>query len=307
MKICAIDIGTNSTLYLLAKIDQSRKLQPLYFQSETTQLGKSLKKRNLLLSAPTTKTINTVKKFLAHAKKNGAEKFTIVGTSALREAKNKKQFCQKLQQQTGKKVKIISAIKEAQLTHLAVSRSLKTDDSNLIIIDIGGGSTEIIYCKTQKKKIIKSLPLGAVHLTEKFRNNISAMESHIRSILSKNKVSLKPPTSKQQLIGVGGTITTLAALLKKLKQYDPKAIHRSKIKYQSLDKMIKKFQDLSLKKRRQLIPFSPKRGNIMLAGLVILRTLMNHFRIKKLTVCDRGLLYGLILDVNTGRSIGKKH
>ena len=153
MKICAIDIGTNSTLYLLAKIDQSRKLQPLYFQSETTQLGKSLKKRNLLLSAPTTKTINTVKKFLAHAKKNGAEKFTIVGTSALREAKNKKQFCQKLQQQTGKKVKIISAIKEAQLTHLAVSRSLKTDDSNLIIIDIGGGSTEIIYCKTQKKKI----------------------------------------------------------------------------------------------------------------------------------------------------------
>lgn len=225
-----------------------------------------------------------------------ADKFVIVGTCALREAKNSSIFCQEIKKQTGQKVNVLSSEKEAQLSFEAIKHSIKTKSKYFTIIDIGGGSTEIIQCKDKKILSIKSLPLGAVYLTEKYKNNISEMGKYIFRQLAKIKIKSK---IKSEIIGTGGTITTLGALKLNLKKYNPKKIHNKNLYEKDILKAISKFHKLPLAKRRKLIHFSPKRGDIILAGLVILKSILQHFKTQKFTICDRGLVYGLAYEAQS--------
>lgn len=329
MKICAIDIGTNSVLYLLAKINSSSRLTPLVFKAKTTRLGEYVHKKGFLSQKAQQRTIAVVKQFIKDASRRKAHRYILAGTSALREAKNSIGFIRQLYKETGKTIRILSESEEARLVFSATKNSLnpaprshsrgigvhlrtsiippsaEADGSpwcgvniksgNALIFDIGGGSTELIFAKCGKLAGIKSIPVGAVNLTERFGDNIDKMQK-----FTENKI--KPHARWKQplaLIGVGGTVTTLCAILKGLKKYDTKKIHGNRITYPCLFGTIEKLSKISLSQRKKLIPFDPKRADIILAGLVILKVIINLFNKDGFTVCDKGLVYGLAIQTAT--------
>lgn len=287
VKLCCIDVGTNSVLHLLARIDSKGRITPLQFHAETIRLGKSLRKNGILKKKSQIKTISVVKKYL-----KGEDKYLIVGTSALREARNSNEFSNFLYKTTGQKIKILSGNQEASLVFNAVKHFMKPLPSKTIICDIGGGSTEFIFCKNGKVLKKTSIPIGAVNLTERFKNNIVNMEYFIRSRLKKD---LNIYTGFK-LIGVGGTVTTLGAILKNLKYYNPQKVHKYVVPFQKVISTLKRLGSISLSERKKIITFDPKRADIIVAGICILKVIMESFVVDKFRICDRGLVYGLAVD-----------
>lgn len=292
VKICAIDIGTNSVLYLLAQIDRIGRLTPLCFHAKTTRLGESIRAKGIINPKAQRRTIITIKQFLKDASQKGTIHYALAGTSALREAKNNSKFLRRLHKETEKNLTILTETQEAQLIFSAVNHFLEIGLGKTVITDIGGGSTELIFCTGGKSVKASSIPVGAVNITERFRNNIAEMGKFL-----KNKIGLYSYRKGHiKLIGVGGTITTLGTILKGLKRYDPKKVHKHTVTYINVIHTIKKLSSLSLARRKRLIPFDPKRADIIIGGLVILKVIMELFNAERLMVCDRGLVYGLALN-----------
>lgn len=286
MKICCIDIGTNSVICLIANLDSLGRLTSLKFQAETTRLGKNLRKTGYLIARSQRNTVSVISKYLKRAR---ADKYIIAGTSALREAKNSEQFARMLYKKTGQRLKILSEPDEANLAFISAKHFLNPLPRKTIICDIGGGSAELIFCLNGKIINKVSIPIGAVNLTEKFNNDIEGMESFIKSELAERVKSRKDFS----LIGIGGTVTSLGAILKKLKQYDPSKVHKQFVTFDKLVFTLNKLHAMPLNKRRKVLCFAPKRADIIVAGLCILKVIMQVFSAKKIRVCDRGLAYGL--------------
>ena len=292
MKICTIDIGTNSVIYLLSQINKKGLLQTISFKVKTTRLGKSLKTNKYLSLEAQKRTVSIVKIFIKDAHKRDATHFILAGTSAIREAKNSIAFKNILYKNINKKLNTLSGKQEAYLVFIATKHYLNINNKNSLIIDIGGGSTELIFCnKTNFRKLI-SIPIGAIYLTEIFENNLDKLEEHIKTKM-KNISSIEKDLT---LIGVGGTITTLAAVSQNMKKYNPNKIHKHKITITQLNNILIKLSCLNLEKRKNLMLFDPKRADIIISGLVILKVIMEKFNKKILTVCNYGLAYGLTLD-----------
>jgi exopolyphosphatase/guanosine-5'-triphosphate,3'-diphosphate pyrophosphatase len=289
MKICCIDVGTNSVLCLLAIVDSKQRLRPIEFYAETTRLGKSLHKNKTLSIEPQNKTLKTIKNLLTNTK---ADKYILVGTSALREAKNSKAFINKVYLKTGYKIKVLSEDQEAKLAFDSVNHFIKPIPKNTLITDIGGGSTEFIFCKNGK--IIKktSIPIGAVNITEKFKNNINDASNFIRSSLHKKLQK----SNKFQLITIGGTTTTLGAILKRLETYNPKKIHGITVSLNKTLNTLCKLKSMPLNRRKKLLSFDPKRADIIIGGLCILKTIMEEVKTKNFKICEKGLVYALALN-----------
>jgi exopolyphosphatase/guanosine-5'-triphosphate,3'-diphosphate pyrophosphatase len=286
MKICCIDIGTNSVICLFAKIDSLKRLVPLKFSSVTTRLGKSLYTTGRLDALAQKKTLSVIQNFLMHAP---ADKYILAGTSALRIAKNSNIFTAAIFKKTGYKVKILSEKEEAQLAFYAVSHFLKPIPNKTIITDIGGGSTEFIFCNNNKILKKTSIPIGAVNITERFNNDTFNACDFIR----KNIRNSLLPHKGYKLISIGGTVTTLGAILKKLKKYNPKKVHGITIDFTDVTTTLKKLNSLPLSARKKLLPFAPKRADIIVAGLCILKTIIEECEVKKLRICDKGLVYAI--------------
>jgi len=291
MKICCIDIGTNSVLYLLSNINSQKQLRPIKFYAKTTRLGKSLHKyKNLTVNAQTI-TLKTIKKLLSNTK---ADRYILVGTSALRQAKNSKNFINIVYKETGHRIKILSEQDEAKLAYDAVNHFIKPFPKNVLITDIGGGSTEFVFCRN--KKIIKkiSIPIGAVNITEKFKKNLDAANNFITFKIHNSLAKFK----KFQLISIGGTVTTLGAILKRLKRYDPKKVHGITISLNQTLNTLDKLQSMSLNKRKKLLSFAPKRADIIIGGICILKAIMQEINAKNFKICEKGLVYALSLNYN---------
>lgn len=275
MKLCCIDVGTNSVLSLLSRIDSIGRISPLEFHAETTRLGKHLRKKGILDKKARERTIATIRKYM-----RGADKYLIVGTSALREAKDKEKF--------GLPIKILSTGEEAGLVFSSVKHFLKPLPKKVVICDIGGGSTEFIFCISGRAVKKFSIPIGAVNLTERFKDNITEMESFIKTKI--------PSQEGFKLISVGGTITTLGAILKRLKHYAPDKVHKSTVSYEKVIDTLKKLHSIPLSERKRIISFAPKRADIIVAGICILKVIMELFGVNKVKICDRGLVYGLAVN-----------
>jgi len=302
-KICVIDIGTNSVVYLLCLVDNSRHIRTLDFKVKTTRLGYSIRTRHTLRPDAQARTIITVRQFLANASKNMASHFIIAGTSALRDAKNNSAFAKKLYKETNKRIIILSEKQEAELVFSAVQSAFfsSVSSAKLVVADIGGGSTELSISKDGKLIKVLSIPVGAVNLYERFKNNIGNMEkfakSKIYSYTGRNNTGFR-------LITAGGTVTTAVSVIKRLRKYDPKRIHRSVILYPEIIKLINKLQNLTLNGRKAIIGIEPQRADIIIAGLIILKIIMEIFKVERLTVSSRGLVYGLALDRNVTKHYG---
>lgn len=289
-KYAIIDIGTNSIRYMLADYSDDN-IVTLHKARENTRLGKGLYDGKKQLSEEQmTQSARAVLNFTTHAKENHADKIICVATSAVRDAVNGHYFAQLLKDTSDTELKIISGDTEALCGFTgALGASANSDDT--ILVDIGGGSTEIIMCTEQNKIKGTSFDCGCVRLSEIFGNDYSSAE-----VFVKKRITV-PPCKK--IVLIGGTASTVAMLYRRLAEYNEAKLHMSIIPDKYIRNLKNDIINMYPEEREKLCFFDPKRADILPFGLIILSHILNISGINSITVSEEGLMHGIIrLDIN---------
>jgi exopolyphosphatase/guanosine-5'-triphosphate,3'-diphosphate pyrophosphatase len=289
----AIDIGTNSCRLLIGE-NNNNQIQIKKRELKITRLGEGVDKNKKLNKKAVNRVLNALKYYKKIIDDYNIDRTRLVGTSALRDVDNS-YLLSKEAAVLGFDLEIISGKKEAELNYLGAVDNLNSD---FLLIDIGGGSTEFIW-PSDKGISFESLNIGCVRLTERFITNpkLPVKESEIREIskfvydLLSSKLNIE---NTLNIKGVGGTITTLAALKKSMEYYNSEIIEGTKLYIDELREILNRFTKLNLEDRSSLKGLQPKRADIIPAGLIILISILEYISSESLTVSDHDLLYGLL-------------
>ncbi len=288
MITAAIDVGTNSTRLLIVNY-QNGDYTVLQQKKITTRIGEGVQGIARLVQA-----LNNFKKVI---KKHRVKKINIAGTSFFRDLKNSKKLVNEVYEKTGFKINIISGREEARLVYEGVSFDF--DQKQILIIDIGGGSTEFIW-KQNKKINYKSIDMGAVRFTLKYIDNPEKPlpDNEYKKIKQSTYKLLKEKIPEKmynfKTIGVGGTITTLGAIEQKLVKYQPEKIHKYQLTADNINKILNVLSKNNLEKRKKIKGLEPKRADIIIAGVIILKTIIDYFNLNKIFISEKDILWGLI-------------
>ena len=316
-RCASIDIGSNTVRLLIVDTHCSPpdKLHPLFIDSDITRLGEDFKTERTIKKRPEKRTLVALKKFSKTIDRLKVQRVAAAGTAVLREASNRETFLDEVYNKTGIKTRVLSGIEEAQLSLKGISRTMGIRRCPLLIFDIGGGSTEVIYSPESNIGIhqpyIKSLPIGVVPLTEEFlptdppgEKKCEELKSALKPVFKEVYMDILNVSGRnpgfsfpEELIGTAGTPTTLAAMFLKMHQYDPKKITGTRLQYAWLVKLARKLFAMPLRQRRYLAGLENGREDVILAGLLVVIVLMETFHFSSLVVSDAGLLEGLAWDL----------
>lgn len=300
MKRCAaIDIGTNTILLLIAEQTPEGQLQTIMDLETTTRLGVGLVRTRKVNPHAMEESIDVIDRYLSLCRQKGVTKVVAVGTSSLREAINRSEFLRRVRRRCGLEIEIISGQEEARLSHLAVARDHKWSSGPLVVIDIGGGSTEWIYADTLGEVRVFSLNIGSVTLTEQFltsdpveEGEYQAMAAHVRKLL----VNIPPLKGNPPLVGIGGTITSLFSVKQGLREFDPSRIHYGLLELKDIQEQIGLFKPLPLKERKAITGLPPERADVIIAGATILLHSLVRLGSNRTWVSCHGLRYGILFE-----------
>jgi len=295
MKLASIDVGSYSIRLSVADLDGGLKL--IHEEGVITTLATDLKESGLLREDRMEESLQVIKSFVEKAKSLGVERIKIVGTEALRRAKNSSEFIKRLKELTGIELKVIAPEEEGRYAFLSVAYSLRPN-GRFCIIDQGGGSTEFVCGRGFQVESLRSLPFGIVNLTEEFIHSdppkLYELES-LKNFLDEQIKEVVEPCD--QLIGLGGTITTIAAIEYGIYPYKGEEVHGKEL---SIDKIMFWIETLSSMKEKDRIAnfphIEPKRAKVIIPGLLIFYRSMLLFGKDKIKVSDWGLKEGLLVE-----------
>jgi len=290
MKRCAaIDIGTNTILLLIAEQTPEGLPQTIMDLETTTRLGEGLLRTHRINPHAMQGSIDVIDRYLSLCRDMGVSKVVAVGTSSLREAKNRSEFLRRVKRRCGLKIEIISGQEEARLSYLAVAKDQKWSSGPLAVIDIGGGSTEWIYGDAVGDVRAFSLNIGSVTLTEQFltsdpvkEGDYQTMASHVGKLL----MDIPPLKGNPPLVGIGGTITTLFSVKQGLRDFDPSRIHYGLLK----------LKDVPLEERKTIAGLPPERADVIIAGATVLLHSLLRFGSNQIWISCHGLRYGILFE-----------
>ncbi len=298
MKIATIDVGTNSTRLLISEVKDG-EVKPLFKRGKVTRLGRGVKERRELSREGIEETLKALREFKEIIREFGVEKVVVATTEAARLAENSEEFLNKVRE-LGFDIKILSDREEAELVFRANALNFK-DFKEIITVDLGGGSTEIVYGKEGRVEYLKSLKFGVVFLAEEFlkspkptERELKELEGFIEKELLKVKREL-PPLKEPKVIAVGGTITSVVAMEEKMEVYNSEKVHGYTITRQMVKKWYKLLSSMDIEERKKVRGLEEKRADVIVPGLAFFKVFCSVFNIEKLTVSELGLLYGLAL------------
>jgi exopolyphosphatase/guanosine-5'-triphosphate,3'-diphosphate pyrophosphatase len=298
-RFAAIDVGTNSVLLLVAERGADGRFSAIEERAEITRLGRGVDQTKQLSAAGIDDTLSAVEKFVTEAKKLGAEGLAISATSAARDASNGAEFLQLAKARTGHEVEIISGDEEARLSFASAFADFG-GQSPLVVIDIGGGSTEFIYGDVRGGISFRhSFDVGSVRLTERFVKTDPATFaelSGITALLASTFAALPKPSQGTRIIGVAGTVTTIFSVAKRVEPYDSKVVHGASLQAAEVSETVDRLAALPVHLRRSVPGLQPKRADVIVAGGLVLRAALATLGAQALTVSDRGLRWGLLAD-----------
>lgn len=291
----AIDIGTNSVRLLVADW-QDGQIVPLVKELKTTRLGQGVHHSGRLAPEAVERTLEAVATMADIAKDYKANEVMAVATSAVRDAANGLEFIQLCREKTGVDIKILSGTAEASLSFNGALQGRAAEGSQMII-DIGGGSTELACGEGKELKYAQSLNVGAVRLKDIFPahsdgiiNNIAEILPYINDTIG----ALPPPAQADVITGVGGTITSLAAIAQQLALYDSEKVHRYFLSTSCVNQLLTTLAAMPLAERRQVPGLQPERADIIVYGIAILSALLSSLEADGLTVSEQDILEGII-------------
>lgn len=309
MKIAALDLGTNTFLCLIAEVENQKIQKVICDLAEVVRLGQGMDKNRRFHPEALERAKKTLKHFRETIDSHGVEKVVAVATSASRDAENKEEFF-KITEELKIPVEVIAGQREAELTYLGSTFDQSESDA-LGVIDVGGGSTELILKPTKNTKVIAhSLDIGAVRLTERHVNSHPISQGDQQNVLldiQKNldfyleqvvgnqfKSDSALPRPIKRLIAVAGTPTTLAALMQSV-EFAEEKIHGYEIHREHLGEWIQKLAQMPLEERLELKGMQKGREDVVVCGAMILHEALKRFDLPSMFVSTKGVRYGLAL------------
>jgi exopolyphosphatase/guanosine-5'-triphosphate,3'-diphosphate pyrophosphatase len=287
VRVAAIDLGTNTTRLIVADVTDGT-VDAIVRRSTITLLGEGVDARRRLLPLPITRVRNCLADYRRELESLGAERALLVATSAVRDAENGEAFLGEIEWSYGFTTRLLSGEQEADLT----LRGVGAVDGETIVIDIGGGSTELIASGERV-----STELGSVRLTERFLESdppaageLEELAQAIRSVLEEHDLSAR------RGIGVAGTVTSLAALDLGLVEYDADRVHGHRLSREGVAGQLERLAALPLAERREVPGLEPERAPVIVAGAAILLEVMRHLGLQAIEVSERDLLDGAALE-----------
>lgn len=293
LRMAAIDVGTNSVKLLVAEWD-GRKLRELDQRVYITRLGEGLGRRCRLRPKAVERTLRVLSHFHRIARRHHVHSIRAVCTQVLRIAKDREAFLRQCRKTTGLEVNVLRGEEEARLAFIGATWDLRV--RQVTVIDIGGGSTQITCGRPGSPEKSCSLPIGAVVLTERFLGHDPPSAEELHALTSQTKRMLSTITvGGTELIGMGGTVTTLAALASRLKRMVPQKLHGRTIRRRALSDLLDGLSSMTLRKRKRTLRLDPGRADIVVAGGKILEMAMACLGFSRLRVSTFGLRHGLLL------------
>ena len=285
MRVGVVDLGTNSTRLLVADVDDGH-VEEIERRTDITRLGEGVDERRKLLPVPIARVRNVLAEYLRELDAQGAERVLAIGTSAIRDADNGDAFLGEVEWSYGWKTRLLTGEEEANLTCKGVANGRPLDGTT-VILDVGGGSTELI---TAARCV--SVDIGSVRLTERFLRSDPPTREELEACAAEARAAL-PDLEPTSAIGVAGTVTTLAAL--ELGRYDPEQIHGRRLAREEVEAQLARLASVPLAERRRLPGLEPERAPVIVAGAVIVDEVLKRYELSGLKVSERDLLHGAAL------------
>ena len=306
-----IDVGTNSIKLLVADV-AGRDVQPVHEESRQTRLGRGFYETHRLQLEPVAHSANAVADFARTARKHGAESVRVIATSAARDAVNPDDLVSAIEAAAKLKVEIISGNQEAEWAFQGVTTDPELARTPLLLLDVGGGSTEFILGRGEHKHFAHSFPLGTVRLLEKFphgdpptRGEFTGCRDWLRTFLQtevrpKLEPALRRETSPKlgeiQLVGTGGTTSILARMEAKLDRYDRERLEATRLGLAQVQAHRRRLWNLPLAGRKEIPGLPASRTDVILPGVLIYEMVMAEFGFPQLRVSTRGLRFAAVMD-----------
>jgi exopolyphosphatase/guanosine-5'-triphosphate,3'-diphosphate pyrophosphatase len=298
VRVAAVDLGTNSTRLLVADVDDGR-IDELVRRTKITRLGEGVDERKRLLPVPIARVRNVLTDFRREGEQLGAQRTLLVATSAVRDAENGEAFLGEIEWSYGFATRLLTGDEEAELSFrgAALGRELGEDT---LLLDIGGGSTELVIGDSDGLGFHESLDIGSVRLTERFLHSDppSSEELDACARAAREQLAERVPgdARPQVAIGVAGTITSVAALDLDLAEYDPERVHGHRVPRAGVEAQLERLASLPLAQRRGLPSLDPDRAPVIVAGAVILREALDRFGLDGIEVSEHDILDGAALE-----------
>jgi exopolyphosphatase / guanosine-5'-triphosphate,3'-diphosphate pyrophosphatase len=284
VRVAAIDQGTNTTRLLVADVDDGQ-LREVIRRTEITRLGEGVDERRRLLPLPIARVRNCLTEYRRKAEQLGAERTLLVATSAIRDAENGEAFLGEIEWSYGFATRLLSGDEEAEL----MLRGVGTIERGTLVLDIGGGSTELVMLDSRT-----SLDVGSTRLTERFLRSDPPTDDELEACAEHVRAQL-PRLEAKDAVGVAGTITTLAALDLGLDEYDRERVHGHRLSREGLERQLQRLAALPLAERREVPALEPERAPVIVAGAVIAREVLAAYGLDAMTVSEHDILDGIAL------------
>lgn len=300
-RLAFIDIGTNTLLCLIAELQNDGSFHVLEDFAEITRLGQGVQRTGRISPDGEERSLEVLRHYLERCHYLDVQEIRAVGTSALRDAQNSDEVRARFKQELGFDVRVISGDQEATYSFLAVQQGLRLDRQELLVIDVGGGSTEFIRGSESGISQAVSINIGSVRLTEQFLHSDPVRKEECEKMVAavERELAALPhqwlkDSSILHLVGIAGTFTTLSAVEKKLARYSHSEVHGSRLTLSEVRRQVALFQAKTIPERKAIPGLEPKRADVILAGVYLIERIMTLFDSESVIVSDQGVRYGLL-------------
>jgi len=314
MRVAAIDVGTNTTRLLVAEVSLPLEPSPAYRdlvrRLRFTRLGEGVDAEGRISFQAMKRTLAAIAEFLATCGELGVSEVVVGATSAVRDALNRDQFSDAVAALAGKPPQILSGAEEAKLSFMGATADLPA--AVYLVCDIGGGSTELVLGTPESVDAAMgkglqlrsvSMNLGAVRLTERYllsdppaTEEMITLGAHIQQTLD-DAASHLPGAEQAELVGLAGTVTSLAGIFLGLEEYDPELIHHSRLERDDIEPMYSQLAAMSQRERLSITSLPEGRADVIVAGAAILSAVMAKWQFNEVVVSEKDILDGQVLDL----------
>jgi exopolyphosphatase/guanosine-5'-triphosphate,3'-diphosphate pyrophosphatase len=298
-RYAVIDVGTNSVKFHVGERDAAGNWRAVVDRADLTRLGEGLQEHGVISAEALERTATAIAGMVDEAKRNGALAIAAVGTAGLRIATNGAEVVAAIADRTGVTVEVIPGEEESRLAYLAVKAGLGLAEGSLVVFDTGGGSTQFTFGNGPRVDERFSVDVGAVRYTERF----GLAGAVTREVLADALASIAGDLARidgrpapDALVAMGGAVTNITAVKHAMATYDPDVVQGSVLDRAEIDRQIELYRTRDVEARRAIVGLQPKRADVILAGACVVRTVMEKLGQETLTVSDRGLRHGLLVE-----------
>jgi exopolyphosphatase/guanosine-5'-triphosphate,3'-diphosphate pyrophosphatase len=298
-RYAVIDVGTNSIKFQVAERASDGGFRVLIDRADVTRLGEGVERTGRISDEAQDRTAEAIAAMVEESRTRHARAIVAVGTAGLRIAENGAAVVDAIRQRAGVTVHVISGDEESRLAYLAVTAGLGLPEGPVVVFDTGGGSSQFTFGHGQRVEERFSVDVGAVRYTERFGLDGAVASETVRAAMAAIAADLSrldghvPPDA---LVGMGGGITNITAVMLGLAEYDADRVQGAVLDADEVDRQIEMYASRDAEERRSVVGLQPKRAEVILAGACIVRTVMDKLGQQEVRVSDRGLRHGVLID-----------